>query len=134
MLMTILRYVFGIALALAGLNHFIHPDGYIRIVPPYLPSPVALVELSGIAEIVLGILMLIPRTVRLAAWGSIALLIAVFPANIHMALHPELFPGIPPFLLWLRLPFQILFIAWAYYYTRPSGDRYSMASDGDAAR
>ncbi len=121
--MTILRYVFGIALALAGLNHFINPDAYIRIVPSYLPSPVLLVELSGIAEIALGILMLIPRTVRLAAWGSIALLIAVFPANIHMALHPELSPDIAPSLLWLRLPFQILFIAWTYYYTRQPGER-----------
>ena len=102
----------------AGFNHFIDPAFYLRIVPPYLPWPQGLVVVSGIAEIVLGIGLLIPRLSRLGAWGLIGLLIAVFPANIHMATHPELYPTIPITLLWLRLPLQGLLIIWAYWYTR----------------
>ncbi|MDB5036085.1 MAG: DoxX family rane protein [Chlorobi bacterium] len=117
---SVTRYIFGISLALAGLNHFINPAGYVRIIPPYLPFPQLLVGLSGLAELLLGVLILFPRYMRLAAWGSIALLIAVFPANIHMALHPSYFPGIDPAILWLRLPLQAVFIAWAYRYTRPA--------------
>ncbi|MEO5930647.1 MAG: DoxX family membrane protein, partial [Candidatus Kapaibacterium sp.] len=117
---SVTRYIFGISLAFAGLNHFINPAGYVRIFPPYLPFPQLLVGLSGVAELLLGVLILFPRYMRLAAWGSIALLVAVFPANIHMALHPELFPGIDPIILWLRLPLQGVFIAWAYWYVRPA--------------
>lgn len=103
----------------AGINHFINPNFYLRMMPPYLPLHLELVYLSGLIEIALGIAIAIPRVRRLAAWGIIALLIAVYPANIHMALHPELFPEFSRLGLYLRLPVQILFIAWAYWYTRP---------------
>lgn len=103
----------------AGVNHFVMPKFYLRMMPPYLPGHLALVYLSGVAEILLGTLMLVPATSRLAAWGLIALLIAIFPANLHMALHPERFPEFSPTSLWLRLPLQALPLAWAYWHTRP---------------
>lgn len=87
--------------------------------PPYLPWHLALVYLSGLFEIVLGVLLLIPKCTRLAAWGLIALLIAVYPANIHMAVNHELFPEYKELTLWLRLPLQLLLIALVYWYTRP---------------
>ncbi len=112
------KIIFAVFFIVAGFNHFIDPAFYLRIVPPYLPWPQVLVVVSGIAEIVLGVGLLIPRLSRLAAWGLIGLLIAVFPANIHMATHPDLYPTIPTALLWLRLPLQGLLIIWAYWYTR----------------
>lgn len=112
------KIIFAVFFIVAGFNHFIDPAFYLRIVPPYLPWPQMLVVVSGMAEIVLGVGLLIPRLSRLAAWGLIGLLIAVFPANIHMAMHPELYPTIPVSLLWLRLPLQGLLIIWAYWYTR----------------
>ncbi|MGH9945193.1 MAG: DoxX family protein [Pyrinomonadaceae bacterium] len=112
------RYLFGGLFILAGVNHFVNPEFYLRIMPPYLPWHPALVLLSGIAEIILGALLLFRRYAAFAGWGLIALLIAVFPANLHMAMHPELYPTISPLALWLRLPLQGVLIAWAYWYTR----------------
>ena len=86
--------------------------------PPYIPNPVEMVMISGVAEIFLGLLLLFSQTQKIAAWGIILLLIAVFPANIYMAQHPELFPIVPRWGLYIRLPLQFLMIAWAYYYTR----------------
>jgi uncharacterized membrane protein len=116
---AILRYVFSAFFILAGLNHFRIPDFYVRMMPPYLPWPLLLVSMSGLFEIVLGAALAVPRLQRLAAWGLIALLIAVFPANIHMAIHPEWFPEFSTALLWARLPVQALLLAWAYWYTKP---------------
>ena len=90
--------------------------------PPYLPAPRALVYLSGVAEFLLGGLLLFPKTRRWAAWGLIALLIAVFPANFYMWRHAERF-AIAPGLLLLRLPLQGLLIAWAWVYTRVDSSR-----------
>jgi len=115
---TLTRFVFGAAFVVAGLNHFRNPGFYVGIMPPYLPWPLALVYLSGVAEAVLGALLLFPTWTVLAAWGLIALLIAVFPANVHMAMHPDLYPSVPPTLLLIRLPEQGLLIAWASWYTR----------------
>lgn len=112
-----LKYLFGVAFILAGINHFRVPDFYIKIMPPYLPWHAELVYASGVFEILLGIMLLIPAVTSLAAWGLIALLVAVFPANLHMALHTELYPNISPILLWSRLPIQGVLIAWAYWYT-----------------
>ena len=115
---TLTRFVFGAAFVVAGLNHFRNPGFYVGIMPPYLPWPLALVYLSGVAEVALGALVLFPAFAVMAAWGLIALLVAVFPANLHMAMHPELYPSVPPTLLLIRLPVQGLLIAWAYWYTR----------------
>jgi uncharacterized membrane protein len=117
---TASRYLFGVLLIAAGANHFWHPDFYINIMPPYVPWHRELVLISGAFEILLGVLLLVPRTQIVAAWGLVALLIAVFPANLHMALHPAEFSNIPEWALWLRLPLQGLLIAWAYGYTRPN--------------
>ncbi len=116
---TILKYLFAIFFVLAGLNHFLNVDFYMKIMPPYLPWHLFLVYLSGVCEIALGLLLLIPKFTSLAGWGLIALLFAVFPANINMAVNPQLFPEFSPMLLWLRLPIQFVLIAWAYWYTLP---------------
>mgnify|MGYP000016340561 CR=1 FL=1 len=116
-----LRTVFLVLLAvffvLAGLNHFRDPGFYLAIMPPPLPWHRELVFLSGVCEIVGGVLLLFPPLRRLTGWGLIALLIAVFPANIYAAAAHVQPPGehIAPILLWLRLPFQGLFIAWVYW-------------------
>ncbi len=112
------KWLCGVLFVAAGVNHFVRPDFYVRIVPPYLPWPRELVLVSGVAEVLLGVLLLIPRTTVLAAWGLIALLIAVFPANLHMALHTGQYPEVPARALWLRLPLQGVLIAWAWWYTR----------------
>lgn len=124
-----LTFLFALFFILGGLNHFRSPAIYLRMMPPYLPLHRELVFLSGIAEVVLGILLLIPRTSVMAAWGLIALLVAIFPANLQMALHPEAFPGLSPVALWLRLPLQGLLIAWAYWLTRPIHPQPGVLSD-----
>lgn len=109
----------GLKLSLAmlmvatGTLHFVYPNFYTKIVPPYLPWHLELVYLSGFFEIALGLLLLVPWFSRLAALGIIALLIAVFPANIYVYQHQELVPA-SPLLHFLRLPLQAVFILWAY--------------------
>jgi uncharacterized membrane protein len=120
-LKLLLKYSFGLWFALAGLYHFINPAFYLRMMPSYLPWHLFLIYLSGFLELALGLLLLVRKYTPLAAWGLIGLLVAVFPANVQMALNPQLFPDIAPVALWLRLPLQAVFIAWAYSYTR--GDR-----------
>lgn len=115
---AITRCLFGILFIGAGANHFINPNFYIRMMPAYLPWHAELVAISGVAEAVLGAMLLVPRFQVLAAWGLIALLIAVFPANVNMALNAEQFSTVSPTALWIRLPVQALLIAWAYWYTR----------------
>ena len=116
MIKLALKFLFGAGFVVAGSLHFVFPASYVEIMPPALPAPLLLVYLSGFCELALGALMF-TRLAPLAAWGLIALLVAVFPANVHMALHPELFPKISSAALWWRLPFQGVFIAWAYWYT-----------------
>jgi uncharacterized membrane protein len=111
------QYLLAIFFVLAGINHFLNADFYLKMMPPYLPWHLFLVYLSGVFEIILGIMVIIPKLTRIAGWGLIALLIAVFPANLHMALNPDLFPNISSIALWVRLPFQAVLIAWAYWYT-----------------
>jgi uncharacterized membrane protein len=110
-------YLLALFFVVAGVNHFVHPEFYVKIMPPYLPWHLELVYISGIAEAFLGLVILLPKWRSWAAWGLIALLIAVFPANIHMALHSDLYANIPPAFLWARLPLQFVMIAWAYWFT-----------------
>jgi uncharacterized membrane protein len=114
---TISKYVLALFMVGAGTMHFINPDFYVKIMPPYLPLHLGLVYLSGFCEIVLGIFLLIPRFSRLAVWSIIALLIAVFSANIYLFQHQEILPA-PPTIHFLRLPLQGVFILWAYWHTR----------------
>ena len=105
----------------AGANHFLRPDFYLVMMPPYLPWHAALVAISGAAEIVLGLLVLVPAFRHVAAWGLIVLLLAIFPANVHIALHDVPVFGRSDGLgvwNWVRLPFQGVLIAWAWWYTR----------------
>ena len=118
-LKPIIRYLLALFFVLAGANHFINPGFYLKIMPPYLPWHLVLVYLSGFLEIALGILLLIPKFTHIAAWGLIALLIAVFPANIHMAVNHELFPEYRAMTLWLRLPLQFVLMALCYWCTLP---------------
>ena len=115
-------WLMGAFYTAAGLNHFRAPEFYLPIMPPYLPWHEALVFLSGVAEVMIGIGLLVPRTRVLAAWGAIALLVAVYPANIHMALA-DVPIGDPPrssgAMRWVRLPLQFVLMAWAWLHTRP---------------
>ena len=124
--MTWPRAALGVLMMTMGVLHFTHAATFASIVPDYLPAPLLLVYVSGVFELLLGGALLPESTRPLAAWGLCALYVAVFPANVHMALHPDLpLAGIPdaskpsPLALWLRLPLQAVFIAWAYRYTKP---------------
>ena len=102
-----------------GVDHFINPDFYLSIMPPSFPMHLEAVYISGLFEILGGIGVLLSKTRKLAGWGLFALLIAVYPANIYMALTPEAFPDIPLSALYFRLVLQFLFFYWAYSVTRP---------------
>jgi uncharacterized membrane protein len=103
----------------AGVNHFVKPRAYERIVPPSLHANAKrIVQVSGVAEIAGGVGVLVPLTRRLSGVGLIALLAAVFPANLHMARSPERFRGIPQWALYARLPLQPLMMLWAWRATR----------------
>lgn len=115
---SILRWLLAFGFVAGGANHFINPDFYLRMMPPFLPAHLFLVYLSGVFEILLGVLLLIPKYARLAAYGLIALLVAVFPANVYMSLNPALFPEFSQFALYARLPLQLVLILWAFWFTR----------------
>jgi uncharacterized membrane protein len=122
-----LLWLMAAAYMFAGFNHVMNPAFYVAIIPPGLPEPEWLNLISGLAEIVLGVYLLEPRTRVFAAWGTIALLIAVFPANLYVAMENIGLPGGTPgtgagALNWVRIPFQALFILWAWWYTRPEED------------
>lgn len=115
---TISRLVQGAFYIYAGVNHFLNPHFFTRIVPPWVPDPELANEVSGAAEIVLGSLLLIPSTSKKAAWGLIALLIAVFPANWYQFSSGGAGMKVPRWFLIARLPLQLLLIAWAHWYTK----------------
>jgi uncharacterized membrane protein len=106
---------------MAGTLHFIRPEPYLRIMPPSIPWPAAMVRISGAFEILGGLGLLVNAARRAAAWGLVALLIAVFPANIYMAMRPAEAgaASIAPMLRWGRLPLQLVLIWWLLWCTRP---------------
>ena len=112
------RFIMAALYILAGSLHFVVTPTYTAIVPDYLPAHRTLVYISGAAEILGGIGLLISATQTAAAWGIIALLIAVFPANLTMITDHARFPAIPLWAAWLRLPLQLPLIYWAWLYTR----------------
>lgn len=120
---AISRIVLAAVFVLAGANHFVNPEFYVGIVPPYLHAPLMLVYLSGVFEMAGGLALLIPTLRTIAVWGLIVLLIAVFPANIHMFLSDEQFDSIPYWIIVARLPLQFLVIAWVYSCKSPSAGR-----------
>ena len=105
----------------AGSLHFIRPEFYLKIMPPYIPWHLGMVYVSGFFEILGGLGLLIPRTRRAAAWGLVALLIAVFPANLYMATNPVETgaASLAPILRWGRLPLQLPLVAWVLWCTQP---------------
>ncbi len=115
--MKISRLLLAAFFVFAGAMHFVSPAPYLAIMPPVLPWPLALVYLSGIAEIAGGLGVLFPPTRKSAAIGLLLLLIAVFPANVYAARHGmEAFGhAVPSWILWVRLPLQALLIAWVYF-------------------
>ncbi len=122
---TALRWTAGVAFALAGANHFRSTGFYVRVVPPAFPARRALVIVSGVAEMVGGVGLLVPRLRRPAGWGLIALLVAVFPANLYMATStdPAVTMGLSAWIRWARLPLQVVLIAWVEWVSRPSPPR-----------
>ena len=110
-------YLMAVLYIVAGLNHFRNPGMYIRIIPPFFSDPKLINILSGVAEIAFGILLMFSFTIHFAAWGIIALLIAVFPANLYMYQNKKASFGLPKWILLVRLPLQIVLIFWAYQYT-----------------
>ncbi len=115
------RILLGGLFLVAGMLHLLRPGLYLPMMLPALPHPLGLVYLSGAAEMLGGLGVLLAQTRRAAAWGLILLLLAVWPANFYMAMVPERFPGIPALALWARLPLQLPLIWWAYLYTRKGG-------------
>ena len=114
--------VAAIVYVLAGALHFIKTDVYLRIMPPYIPWHLFMVRASGVLEILGGLGLLIPQTRRAAAWGLVALLIAVFPANIYMATNPidTGAESIAPLFRWGRLALQPLLVWWILWCTKPN--------------
>ena len=105
---------------MGGINHFRDADFYLGMMPPYIPAHGAMVALSGVAEIALGILVLVPATRRWAAWGIILMLLAFLPVHVHMLVNNHLFPEVSTVFLWGRFPLQALLVAWAWWYTLDS--------------
>ena len=111
-------YVMGIFYIMVGIKHFQDPSWFVQIVPPILPYKYELVYISGFFEVLLGILLMIPRFQSFAAKGLMALLICVYPANIYLAQTNGVALGISPLIAWGRLPFQFIFIGLAYWHLK----------------
>jgi uncharacterized membrane protein len=111
------RILLAVAMIGIGVLHFVRPEGFVAIVPSYLPAPYALVLVSGFFEILGGAGLLVPRVRRAASFGLVALYVAVFPANLNMAQHhlPLAGTDVPALLLWLRLPLQGVLILLALW-------------------
>ena len=120
------RWAMGLMYLGAGMAHWTATSLFMAIVPDYLPAHRGLVLVSGVAEMAGGIGVLIPATRRPAAWGIVLMLIAVFPANLWMAQHPERYRPLPDWMLWARLPLQLPLIWWAWRYTRRSASMECM--------
>ena len=115
MIRIALRWFLAAFFMAAGINHFRAPGMYLGMIPAWLPWPAALSAMAGACEILGGVGVLVPRLRIAAGWGLVALLVAVFPANLHVALKGRM-PGFAysPLTLWLRLPLQAVLIAWVY--------------------
>ena len=119
MVLVILKWLLAGVMTFAGVMHFVAPRGYVKIMPKFIPSPEAMVAISGVFEVLGGVGLLIPATQVYAAWGLIALFVAVFPANVNMAINkiPLGKKPVPTWALWARLPLQAVFIGWAWLFT-----------------
>ena len=114
--MSVSRVVLALFFIFAGCAHFISPAPYLQIMPPFFPWPAGLVVLSGVAEILGGVGICFRPTRRVAGWWLIALLVAVFPANIRAISTGMVVGGhfVPDWMLWARLPMQLVLIGWVW--------------------
>ena len=110
-----LRALLAVFMVAIGIGHFLRPGPFVSIVPAALPAPLVLVLVSGFFEVAGGVGLLLPPSRRAASFGLVLLYLCVFPANINMALHPDLGGGIPAWALWVRLPFQAILVVWALW-------------------
>ena len=117
----VVRGLLAVAMTTMGVLHFARADAFVQIMPPMFPAPLLLVWISGVAEIAGGLGVLVPRTRALAGWGLVLLYVAVFPANVYMALEPIAVNGAVPerWIVWARLPLQPVFMWIAWWCTRP---------------
>ena len=116
-LKTVSRYIMSLFYVSVGINHFLNPDWFVKIVPPILLEfNYQLVYLSGVCEVMFGLLILIPKARYYAAWGLILTLAAVFPANIYLAQTNGIAMDTTAAVAWYRLPFQTVFILLAYWH------------------
>ncbi|MFO0662234.1 MAG: DoxX family membrane protein [Polyangiaceae bacterium] len=117
---VVLRWLLAVAMVAIGIGHFVNPTPFVKIVPSFLPAPLALVYVSGVFEVLGGVGVLIERVRKLASYGLVALYVAVFPANINMAVnHIQIGDTpVPEAMLWLRLPLQVVLIVWALWVGR----------------
>lgn len=115
----LLCYLMGTLYIAAGINHFWHPAFYLHLMPDWMPWHEMLVQLSGVAEILLGLMLFFPRTRHLGAWGIIAMLVVFLIVHIDMIRNSERYPTVSSWFLWIRLVLQGLLILWAYWYTKP---------------
>ena len=111
-------YIMGIFYIIVGVKHFQDPVWFVQIIPPILPYKYALVYISGLFEVLLGVLLMVPKFQSIAAKGLIILLICVYPANIYLAQTNGVALGISPLIAWGRLPFQFVFIGLAYWHSK----------------
>lgn len=128
-----LRGILAVCMIVAGVLHFVADEPFTKIVPAFLPFPAMIVYISGAIEILLGIGLIVPQSRVLAAWGLVALFIAVYPANLNMAFNHIKLDGIPDswWLHGFRLPFQAVLIAWAYWYTEAGRSRSLLQNRSD---
>ena len=118
MIKIISIYTMGVFYIIVGIKHFQDPGWFVQIIPPILPYKYALVYISGLFEVLLGVLLMISKFQSTAAKGLIILLICVYPANIYLAQTNGAALGISPLIAWGRLPFQFVFIGLAYWHTK----------------
>ncbi|PHR69903.1 MAG: DoxX family protein [Arcobacter sp.] len=114
----VFRVLLGVLFLFGGYAHFTKTEFYLNAMPSYLPLHEIVVYGSGVIEMLLGLLIIIPKTSQKAAFSIILLLIAIFPVNINMYLNHQDFEGMSETFLLIRLPIQLVLIAWAYVYTK----------------
>lgn len=120
MLKRVLKFLLAALFILGGLNHFRDPGFYLRIVPDYIPWHELVVQVSGVTEIIAGVMLLVPRVSRWGAWLILAQLVVFLTVHVWMVQRAERYPEIPVAALWLRIAIQFVLIAWAAWFTRPA--------------
>jgi uncharacterized membrane protein len=105
-LKAVMRWLMGVLFVAAGVNHFVNPGYYVRLMPPYLPWHLALVYVSGVVEVALGVALVVPKVSKAAAWGIVGLLVVFLTVHVHMVVNAGDYPEVHPALLWARLALQ----------------------------